>query len=133
MSETTTPTNGTAPDTAPAQKKGGGVAARRTKAQAEIPGTERDGIPDLEAAAEKYRKLRDERSALQRKEEEAKGELLALVRKYEGSKKLQINEDALLHGVIPVHRYEDDEGKPRIIRHGFSETVKVNVDPAGGE
>jgi len=55
----------------------------RTKKQAEIPGTERQRIKELDDAAESYVEARDERMAKTEREVEAKEALVAVMKKHD--------------------------------------------------
>src|SRR5262245_53088685 len=52
-----------------------------SETQEELPGMERRDLPEIEQAAERYRKVRDERCALSKKESEAKASLIAVMMK----------------------------------------------------
>jgi hypothetical protein len=65
------------------------------KKQLNIPGTERKEIPEVEAAAEAYREVRDDRCELSKKEAQKKLELLAVMRANK----------------IKIYRYPDENGE----------------------
>lgn len=94
--------------------------------QQQIPGTERDEIPKLQKAAEKYRKLVQERMAIQRNESEAKANLTAMIHLLIDEGEIDVP-DTMLPQMHTIYRYEDDDGQVRDIKFSIKESVKVNL------
>jgi len=91
-----------------------------------IPGTERDDIPQLTKAAEKYRKLVTKRMDFGKKEAEAKAELQTLIHALIDEKEIELPDTATAQ-IHTVYRYEDEDGQVRDVKFGSKETVKVNL------
>lgn len=86
---------------------------KKRKQQLEVPGTERESIEEVDVAAEKYRKIRDERQALTKLETGAMEELAAV-----------LEENNLKPG--SKYEYEDDEGITREVKVTITK-VKISV------
>lgn len=86
---------------------------RREKKQLEVAGTERPTIEEIDIAAIAYRKVRDERMALTKREVPLLEELAAVLAKHkiEGDK---------------TYEYEDEDGETRIVS-AIATKVKVRV------
>ena len=95
--------------------------------QQDIPGTERKELTALEAQAEKLRKLVEKRLALQGKENEARETLLGMCRAHADAGEFDIAESDDFE-VIPVHKYTDSDGQPRVIKYGAKEKVSIIAD-----
>jgi hypothetical protein len=89
--------------------------------QLQIAGTERTEVPEVEQAAEAYREVRDERSAMSKKEAQKKAELLAVMRAHK----------------LKLYRYHDGNGEELEARIEDEPTVKVRktgeAEPEVGE
>jgi len=85
------------------------MSKRKKQKQMTIPGTERKEIPEIEAAAEAYREVRDERCELSKQERLKKLELLALMRAHK----------------CTLYRYSDEEGEEHEV--AASEDPKVKL------
>jgi hypothetical protein len=85
------------------------MSKRKKQKQMTIPGTERKEIPEIEAAAEAYREVRDERAELSKQERLKKLELLALMRAHK----------------CTLYRYSDEDGEEHEI--AASEDPKVKI------
>ena len=68
-----------------AKKRASTKKAAAKPKQASIPGTERQGIPELDTLADKWIELKNKRTALSSKEAEAKKELVEGLRRHKKS------------------------------------------------
>jgi len=84
------------------------------KRQMQIPGTERKSVPEVEAAAEVYREVRDERCELSRREKQKKLELLAVMKAHK----------------VKRYKYDDDNGEEIMVSLDEREP-EVNVKKTG--
>lgn len=69
------------------------------KKQMQIPGTERQQVPEVEQAAEAYREVRDERCELSRREKQKKLELLAVMKAHK----------------VKRYKYDDENGEEILV------------------
>lgn len=97
--------------------------------QTQIPGTEREEIPDLQEAAEAYRKTVADRMALQRTESEQKAHLQGTIHRFIDEGVIELPDEYYPSEHI-IYRYEDEDGRIRDVkfRRG-KESVKVNLSP----
>jgi hypothetical protein len=100
-------------------------ARKGGRKQGQVPGTERLSIPELESAAEAYRRTVADRMAIQRTEADQKAHLSGTLHRFIDDKTVKVIEGSSIEQV--VHRYEDEDGITRDIKfaHG-KETIKVN-------
>lgn len=98
--------------------------------QTQIPGTEKHTDADLDRIAEEYRAQVIRRVDEQKKERAKKLELIAAVKQRIAEGKLPAPDEG---EVETVYRYADEEGKPRRIRFGNTDVVKVGVDDEDDE
>ena len=77
----------------PKTKTANANKAERTPKQAEIPGTERQRIAELDDIAETYRELRDKRMKLQQEENDQQAALHEAMKKHKLTKYRYLDED----------------------------------------
>lgn len=93
-----------------------------SKKQLEIPGTERQSIPEIEEAAEKYRAVRDKRMRLTEQEVAAKVNLLQVLIEHENELTPNGNDER-------VYRYDDEI----VILKSGKRNVKVKAAMDGAD
>jgi hypothetical protein len=96
----------------------------RTRKQLDVPGTTTDRIQEIDDLANAVYELTHDRMALQVKENEARVELKAAIRKAveAGKIKLAPNADG---EIVPVYSFTGDDGD-LVVKYGHVEGVKVN-------
>lgn len=108
------------------------MARTAAKKQQDIPGTEREEIPELTAAAENLRKAEAERKGVTAKIADASAHLdmvvLQLIQK--GDLKLP---DKVSIDKEPIYHYDDEHGEPRTVRWTKKQKGKVTKFSGGAE
>ena len=97
--------------------------------QSQIPGTERNAIPELDEKAEAYRQTVSARLKLQAKEKEQKALLLVELEQQAKAGNLTVDPEADDDVLHDVYLYEGEDGERYRIRVKKSADVKVNKAP----
>jgi hypothetical protein len=91
--------------------------------QLQIVGTERDSDPEIDRAAEAFRKARDERMELSVTEKETKVIMVDVIDRKIKAGTLQLDRDGKFHN---VYSYEDDDGQTQHVQVK-ADKIKIRV------